>query len=77
MIIISSSTMSSRTMNRKRSSVWYHFTALDNVKAKCNICSETKSFNGGSTGNLLRHIKTKHPTVPLERSINQVNKYII
>jgi len=59
-------------MNRKRSSVWHHFTALDNVKAKCNICLETKSFIGGSTGNLLRHIKAKHSTVPLERS-KQVN----
>lgn len=64
--------MSSLIMNRKRSTVWHHFTALGNNKAKCNICSEQKSFNGGLTGNLLRHIKTKHPLVPLERNI-QVN----
>lgn len=75
-IIISSSTMSSHIMNRKRSTVWHHFTALENNKAKCNICSEQKSFNGGSTGNLLRHIKTKHPLVPLERSI-QVNNEVV
>jgi len=61
--------MSSLVMNKKRSSVWHHFSALDNNKSKCNICRGIKSFNGGSTGNLLRHIKTKHPTVPLERSI--------
>lgn len=60
-------------MSKKRSNVWHHFTIESNSTAKCNYCSEKKSFNGGSTGNLLRHIKTKHPTVPLQRNI-QVKK---
>lgn len=58
----------SNALNKKRSFVWYHFTPLENSQAKCNICSEKKCFTGGSTGNLLRHLKTKHPTVPLEKS---------
>ncbi|XP_008182425.1 zinc finger BED domain-containing protein 6-like [Acyrthosiphon pisum] len=65
--------MSPLVMNRKRSTVWHHFTVLEINKAKCDICSEEKSFTGGSTGNLLRHLKTKHPTVPLERSIQDTH----
>lgn len=54
---------------KKRSCVWNHFTLTTDNMAKCNYCSEKKSFTGGSTGNLLRHIKTKHVTVPLQRYI--------
>jgi len=33
------------------------------------VPTEKVSFSGGSTGNLLRHLKTKHPTVPLQRNV--------
>lgn len=56
------------SMNKKRSKVWYQFTVVENNVAKCNICSEKKCFSGDSTGNLLRHLKTKHPTLSLQRN---------
>lgn len=65
---MSSSTVNCGSLSKKRSYVWYHYTQLENNQAKCNICSEKKSFTGGSTGNLLRHLKTKHPTIPLHRN---------
>lgn len=58
---------------KKRSNVWNHFTLTNGNMAKCNYCNEKKSFSGGSTGNLLRHMKTKHVTVPLQRSTPQVH----
>ena len=58
---------------KKRSNVWNHFTLTNGNMEKCNYCNEKKSFSGGSTGNLLRHMKTKHVTVPLQRSTPQVH----
>lgn len=34
-------------------------------RAKCGVCSAVISFKGGSTGNLLRHLKTKHSELDL------------
>lgn len=34
-------------------------------RAKCNFCHVLISFKGGSTGNLLRHLKTKHTDIDL------------
>lgn len=63
-------------VNKKRSNVWNHYTLIAANVAKCNYCNEKKSFAGGSTGNLLRHVKTKHVTVPLHRQIQviKINK---
>ncbi|KAJ8971547.1 hypothetical protein NQ317_003201 [Molorchus minor] len=47
-------------MNRKRSEIWNHFEPRDNNKAKCSYCSQIISAAGGSTGNLARHMRTKH-----------------
>lgn len=53
-------------LSRKRSEVWYHFVEISNApnKASCNHCQKSISVVGGSTGNLTRHLKTKHPTIP-------------
>jgi len=53
-------------LSRKRSEVWYHFVEISNApnKASCNHCQKSISVIGGSTGNLTRHLKTKHPTIP-------------
>ncbi|XP_060769742.1 uncharacterized protein LOC132879973 isoform X2 [Neoarius graeffei] len=48
---------------RKRSTVWAHFTREPNNKATCNICQKSISFKSGSTNNLHRHLKTQHPAV--------------
>ncbi|CAH1379126.1 unnamed protein product [Tenebrio molitor] len=50
----------------------HNFTKISADKAKCDICSVTLSIKGGSTTNLIRHTKTKHPTV----NIDNLNKRI-
>lgn len=47
-------------MSRKTSDVWHHFTTVGSETAKCNYCSVSYSFRGGSTANLSRHLKRKH-----------------
>lgn len=56
--------MSSRN---KRSEVWKHFSTVTDEKAKCSYCMKIISYTGGATGNLLRHIKTQHKTISIER----------
>lgn len=34
-------------------------------RGKCGTCGALISFKGGSTGNLLRHLKTKHSEIDL------------
>ena len=47
---------------RKKSILWTHFNTTEgSVLATCNICKNKISFKGGSTANLHRHIKTRHP----------------
>lgn len=53
-------------MYRTRSTVWNHFNKISSITAKCNYCSSVYSVKGGSTANLLRHIRTKHPTVNMK-----------
>ncbi|CAH2095706.1 unnamed protein product [Euphydryas editha] len=54
------------TSRRKHSSLWMHFTEeKESKKAKCKYCSSYISFAGGSNGNLIRHIKTKHHAISL------------
>ncbi|XP_029354246.1 uncharacterized protein LOC115041090 isoform X2 [Echeneis naucrates] len=48
---------------RKRSSIWMHFSIDRDGKATCNICQKSISFKSGSTNNLHRHLKTLHPIV--------------
>lgn len=51
--------------------MWNHFNLKSNTIAKCSYCSQEISYSGGSTGNLLRHIKTKHVTVNLNRQLRE------
>ncbi|KRT78170.1 hypothetical protein AMK59_7458 [Oryctes borbonicus] len=37
-------------------------------KAECSICRSVYSYKGGTTSNLRKHLKTKHPTISFERS---------
>lgn len=50
---------------RKRSAVWNHFEEVEPKKAKCLYCANILSVPAGNCGNLGRHLKNKHPTVPL------------
>lgn len=63
-------TMSTR--GRVTSDIWYHFTKAegDGAKAKCRYCYSLISSSNGSTGNMKRHLKSKHPMVSYTRSDN-------
>jgi len=56
-------------MNRKRSVIWNHFSIISDTTAKCSYCMQIIKYTGGSTGNLTRHLKTKHVTIQLTRNI--------
>lgn len=61
--------MSADTVKRKRSLIWNHFSLTkDSKKAKCLYCFQQISVACGSVGNLTRHIKSKHPTLSIDRS---------
>ncbi|XP_059893376.1 zinc finger protein 99-like isoform X1 [Gadus macrocephalus] len=49
---------------RKKSAVWTHFSqTTEGPIGSCNICKANISFRGGSTANLHRHLRTRHPWV--------------
>lgn len=51
--------------SKKRSEVWTFFEQMPDSadsKAKCNFCSQILSYKGGSTYNLSRHLKSRHPS---------------
>jgi len=60
--------------SRKRSEMWNYFESLQNFKAKCNFCSQIVSVIGGSTGNLSRHMRTKHVGI---KSVERVNLELV
>ncbi|XP_025410740.1 zinc finger BED domain-containing protein 1-like [Sipha flava] len=47
-------------MDKKKCETWNNFEVVDGEKAKCNFCSNTISYKGGSTANLTRYLKRKH-----------------
>lgn len=57
-------------MPAKRSLVWNNFKNWGAKKATCRHCLAQISYNGGSVGNLKRHMKLKHPFIPWQGSIH-------
>ncbi|CAH0552454.1 unnamed protein product [Brassicogethes aeneus] len=57
-------------MAPRRSDIWFHFDVLkDECNAKCLYCKQVLSTKNGSMGNLHRHMKTKHPTTSIARTL--------
>jgi len=56
-------------LNRKRLAVWKHFSIESLTIAKRSYCKEDVSYSGGSTSNLMHHLKSEHVTVPLKRPL--------
>lgn len=53
---------------KKTSAAWQHFVEVDSGKnAKCNHCGKTVVITNGSTGNMFRHIKLRHPHLTVEK----------
>ncbi|XP_065197184.1 zinc finger BED domain-containing protein 4-like [Sycon ciliatum] len=47
-----------------RSKVWDHFEKSgDKPEASCKLCKKSFIYNGGTTSNLLAHLKSAHPSV--------------
>lgn len=59
--------------SRKNSEIWNHFSVVDSSKAKCGYCSSIISSKGGSTGNLSRHMRTKHGHIEIYRKKRQLS----
>lgn len=54
-------------MTGKKSPSWNFFCVINNAQAKCNFCGAIASTKSGSTGNLRRHVKAKHPSISLTK----------
>ncbi|XP_036319295.1 uncharacterized protein LOC118733822 isoform X1 [Rhagoletis pomonella] len=54
-----------KRMPAKRSLIWSHFENSGSKRAMCKHCSKQISFNGGSIGNLSRHMKLRHSIIRL------------
>ncbi|XP_053548615.1 zinc finger BED domain-containing protein 4-like [Bombina bombina] len=50
---------------KRRSSIWIHFVEVGPQKAKCKLCNNILSGQGGTTSNFRRHLQNKHPTALL------------
>lgn len=46
-------------MDNRYSSVWEHFTIIDGMHAKCDICKHKYSYKSTLT-NLKKHLSNKH-----------------
>lgn len=53
---------------QKKSAIWLHFEVVNDLKAKCNLCRSVYSSFGGTTSNLRKHMRNKHPTIQIEDS---------
>lgn len=60
----------------KSSIVWDYFTLeKDNITAKCGLCRIKLKHNKASTSNLIRHVRSKHPTINLlNRNIRTIEE---
>lgn len=56
--------------------MWNHFETLEGDKAKCGYCSAQLSLAEGNISNLKRHLTTKHPTVPINRNRDILNRNV-
>ncbi|XP_044761522.1 uncharacterized protein LOC123318835 [Coccinella septempunctata] len=64
-------------MPRSRTSfIWDYFTKNENGEAQCDTCMKTIAVNGGSTSNLIKHLKCKHKEV-LDQSETSKDEYIL
>lgn len=54
-------------MTGKKSPIWIFFCVINNAQAKWNFCGAIASTKSGSTGNLRRHVKAKHPSISLTK----------
>ncbi|XP_035908730.1 uncharacterized protein LOC118510676 isoform X2 [Anopheles stephensi] len=52
--------------------VWHHFEKEAGGKAKCSYCNVSLSCPNNIVCNLMRHMKSKHPLIPLENQLEYI-----
>lgn len=62
----------------KSSLVWDYFTIeKDNIMVKCGLCRIKLKNNKASTSNLIRHMRSKHPTINLlNRNVRTIEEQV-
>lgn len=62
--------------HRRHSFLWQYFKEIKRGLAKCGVCHKVLSFNGGSTANLMRHLRRQHQSFAekVEKSRKAFNK---
>ena len=53
----------SGSMSRKHSNIWLHCSPQSSGKARCDICKALLAYTVGTTSNLAKHLKARHPSV--------------
>jgi len=72
--------MSSGSTSRTTSTVWSHFTLVeDSTKAQCNYCDAKYGRASGNTTNLHKHLRKKHPSKALNEteSTGEMDKFVM
>ena len=54
------STRRTYSPRKRKSMVWQHFSRVDNVSTKCQLCSRVMVTRTGSTTNMMKHLKGNH-----------------
>ncbi|CAB4421604.1 unnamed protein product [Rhizophagus irregularis] len=69
---------SAGSSTRTYSSVWSHFTLVENdEKAQCNYCGTTYKRTGGNTTNLHKHMQRKHSSkIETEVESGEIDKFV-
>ncbi|CAB4489965.1 unnamed protein product [Rhizophagus irregularis] len=69
---------SAGSSTRTYSSVWSHFTLVENdEKAQCNYCGTTYKRTGGNTTNLHKHMQRKHSSkIETEVESGEMDKFV-
>lgn len=53
-------------MSKLKSQVWNYFERLLHEEVKCGLCGLIQNRNGGSTGDMIRHLQKIHQINPLK-----------
>lgn len=58
---------------KRRGGVWKFFSINSKKQARCKLCLTVISFKGGSTTNLLRHMKSRHSDIKVPHKLAKLS----
>uniref|UniRef100_A0A182TCQ4 BED-type domain-containing protein n=1 Tax=Anopheles maculatus TaxID=74869 RepID=A0A182TCQ4_9DIPT len=62
-----------KAMQQLHHYIWNHFAKESGGKAKCAYCHTYLSCPNNIVSNLMRHMKAKHPQIPLEEQLEYIH----